>query len=400
MRLTQPKRSYRLTDASVKRLPVPATGNKAYFDDRLAGFGCTVTKAGHRSFFLNYVSRAKERRFTIGSTVEWKAAAARGEAARLKDQLRVNGTDPLAELRAERADPLVSDLCARYVEQHLPKKRARSAADDVSMIKNYVLPSLGPMKVAEVSFSDIDGLHRRITKRGTPARANRVFSLLSKEFSLAIKWGWRSDNPCKGVEKNPENKRERFLTAVEMTRLDEALTKHEDKQAADIIRFLLLTGCRRGEALSAKWEDIDLERGIWSKRASVTKQKKNHTVPISGPARQLLAALPRKNHFVFPSAVRPGEHREGIRPAWVEVCQAAGLMGVRLHDLRHSFASVLASSGLSLPVIGSLLGHSNPTTTVRYAHLTDHPLRQAVETAGAIITGQPSAEVVEIKGRR
>jgi integrase len=404
MRLTQPKRSYRLTDSSVRQLPVPATGNKAYFDDRLPGFGCRVTAAGYRSFFLNYTSRGRERRFTIGSTVEWKAAAARAEAARLKDQLRVNGADPLAELRAERADPLVSDLCARYEEQHIPKKRYRSGLEDKAMIASYVIPHLGTLRVAEVSFSDVDGLHRKITKRGTPARANRVASLLSKMFSLAKRWGWRTDNPVKGIEKNHEEPRSRYLSGAEIARLTEALAAHPDQQAANVVRLLLLTGARRNEVLTMTWSQLDAEGRVWTKPSAHTKQKKVHRVPLSAPARLLLSELragaAEVETYVFPSPTRPGAHRENVKRAWREVCQTAGLEGVRLHDLRHCYASILVSAGNSLPTIGALLGHTQPQTTARYAHLADDPLLAATETAGAIITGQPSAEIKQLKGRR
>jgi len=384
--------SQELTDAIVKALEAPRKGNKIYYDARLPGFGCRVTAAGERAFILNFRTRSgRERRFTIGRADRahgWSAAAARKEASALKDRIRA-GFDPLAELEAEREAPTVGRLCERYEEEHLPKKRQSSRRDDKGMITKEVLPIMKHLKVAEVTFSDIDGLHRKITKRGRPHRANRTVALLSKMFNLAIKWGWRSDNPAKGVERNPEIKRERYLMADELARLTKALASHEDQQAANIIRLLLLTGARSGEVRSATWDQFDLKNGIWTKPGGTTKQKTLHRIPLSAPARQLLAGLraaskPKSEaEYVFPG--RLGSYRQNIKDAWVEISKTAKINGVRMHDLRHTFASLLASAGLSLPVIGALLGHTQPQTTHRYAHLLDDPLRRATERVGALV---------------
>jgi integrase len=215
-------------------------------------------------------------------------------------------------------------------------------------------------------------------------------------FSLAIRWRWRPDNPCRGIERNPENKRTRYLSSDELGRLTAALAAHEDQQAANIIRLLLLTGARKGETLAAKWEDFDLEAGVWTKPGATTKQATEHRVPLSAPARQLLAGMPREGEYLFPGARARG-HRVDLKGPWPAICKAANLKGVRLHDLRHTYASVLASSGQSLHVIGALLGHTQPSTTHRYAHLLDDPLRAATETAGAVITGAPKARVARVR---
>jgi integrase len=390
--------SQKLTDTIVKSLPIPARGNKVHYDSAVKGFGCRVTAAGGRAFVLNYRTRqGRERRFTIGSFPEWKTAAARQEAEELKKRID-RGEDPLAEIQAGRDAPTVADLCARYLEEHAPKKRTHD--DDVRVINNFVLPAMKHLKVAEVTFSDIDGLHRKITKRGTAIRANRVMSVLSKMFSLAIRWGWRADNPASGIEKNPEHKRERYLSSAELDALTKVLAEHEDQQAANIIRLLLLTGARRGELLTATWDQFDLTEGVWTKPSSLTKQKKTHRVPLSAPARQLLAELhvgADALAYVFPGRHGHG-HREGVRKAWDAICQRAGITGVRVHDLRHTYASLLASSGLSLPVIGALLGHTQTQTTQRYAHLLDDPLRQATERVGAIISPSTKAEIHKLRG--
>jgi integrase len=399
--------SQRLTDGIVRGLPAPATGNKIEYDAKVRGLGVRVTTAGARAFILNYRTKSgRERRYTIGSFPDWKVAAAREEAERLKRQID-SGGDPLADVQAERGAPTVADLCDRFEKEHLPKKRPSTQNDYKAAIERYIKPELKHRKVAEVIPADIDALHRKITEagdRGKPApyRANRVAAVLSKMFNLAIRWGWRLDNPVKGVERNQEHKRQRYLSITELANLTRALGKFEDQQAANVIRLLLLTGARRGEVRAARWADIDLEEGVWTKPGATTKQKTFHRVPLSAAAVQLLKELRKEadddQEYVFPG--RSSGHRVNVNDAWVVLCAAAKIKGARLHDLRHTYASVLASAGQSLPVIGALLGHTNPTTTHRYAHLRDDPLRQATETVGAIITGKPSADVVPLKGGR
>jgi integrase len=395
----------KLTDSIVKRLPAPETGNLVHYDTKVAGFGCRVTKGGARSFVLNYRTRGgRERRFTIGSAKEWKTGAARNEAIELKKRI-YRGEDPLAEIEADRNAETMADLCDRFIEEYLPRKRPKTVREYKAAIEGYIRPALKHRKIAEVAFSDIDGLHRKITKggkrgKGAPYVANRTIALLSKMFSQAIRWRWRADNPCKGVERNHEEKRQRYLSPLEITALSGALAGHADEQAANIVRLLLLTGARKTEALSARWSDLDLEAGVWTKPSAHTKQKAEHRVPLSAPATQLLSALREKAksdaEFVFPG--RSEAHRVEFKRAWAEMCKAAKIASVRVHDLRHTYASLLASAGLSLPVIGALLGHTQPATTARYAHLLDDPLRQATERVGAVVTGKPSAEVVPLRG--
>jgi integrase len=396
--------NHHLTDAAIRRLPIPTKGNRVFFDSTVKGFGCRVTAAGSRSFILNYVTRGgRERRYTIGSCGDWTTTEARTEAKRLR-QLIDQGGDPLADVQAERAAPTVTELCDRFEAEHLPRKRLGTAEDYRRMLRVWIRPHFGEhAKVQDVRFKDVDALHRRITKSGSPYRANRVIAVLSKMFSLAIRWGMRDSNPAKGIEKNTEYSRRRYLSAAELAALTKALAKYPDKRSADAFRFLLLTGARRGEVLAARWADIDLTEGKWSKPPASIKQKDHHEAPLSAPARQLLSEIRAeqgdKRHalpeYVFPGSGETG-HIVEIKKAWRRICKDAGIANLRIHDLRHSFASQLASGGASLPLIGALLGHSNPSTTHRYAHLFDDPQRAAVEKVGAVITaaGKPGADVV------
>jgi integrase len=399
----------RLSDKIVSGLPVPKTGNKITYDapngrgqDWTPGFGIRVTASGGRAFVLNYRTKAgRERRYTIGSPPAWSTAAARSEAASLRRQID-QGEDPLGAIRAGRNAPTVADLCDRFAEEYLPKKRPGTQRDYRAMIAREIEPELGNMKVADVAYSDVDRLHRKITKRGATYQANRTIALLSRMFSLAIRWHYRIDNPAKGIERNVEEKRQRYLSGRELERLTAALAKHDDQQAANILRLLMLTGARRGEVQAARWEQFDLAAGVWTKPASVTKQAALHRVPLNAPARQLLVKLQAADadaEYLFPSRGEAG-HRVELKKDWATICRAAKIGGARIHDLRHTYASNLASAGQSLPIIGALLGHSNPTTTHRYAHLLDDPLRQATERVGAIIAGGAAGAIVPIrKGR-
>ena len=346
----------RLTDASVKRLPLPAQGNRITYDPSTPGFGCRVTAAGHRAFVLTYYNRAgRQRRYTIGSFPDWSVVGAREEARRLK-RLIDQGGDPLAEIEAERGAATVDDLIERFIEEHVSRKRAHTQYDYRNVIERHIRPALGRMKVKEVAWSDVDGLHRRITKAGRATQANRVIAVSSKMFALAIRWKMRADNPVKGVERNQERKRKRYATAAELKRLTDALDKHDDQQAADIFRLCLLTGCRVGEAMSVRSSDVDLTAGLWTKPGSTTKQRTDHVVPLSGPAKQLLAELRGRTNgpWVFPADSAPG-HRVTVQKSWLAICKAAKITGLRVHDLRHYAEFRIMPSDLRIVSTGDAL---------------------------------------------
>jgi integrase len=312
---------------------------------------------------------------------------------------------PQGERNAERSAPTVNDLIEHWRTVHAPKNRPRTVAENEKLIRRWIKPELGTRRVVDIRLVDIEALHRKITARGTLFRANRVLALLSKMFTLAVRAEWRRDNPCRGVERNYEEPRARYLKPDELARLTAALAAYGNKKAVDAIRLLLLTGARRSEVLSAEWAQFDLEGGVWTKPSSHTKQKRAHRAPLSAAAVELLLAIRERQErevevynagrrigqpkrspssFVFPdktgTARMPVLHHD-----WAQLVATAGLSGLRLHDLRHSYASMLASAGLSLPVIGALLGHSAAATTARYSHLLDDPLRAATETVGKIV---------------
>jgi integrase len=384
----------RLTDAIVRKLPVPEVGNKIHWDSDVPGFGIRITAADARAFVLNYRTRAgRARRHTVGRFPAWSTIGARDEARRLR-RLIDQGADPLAGIEAERDAPTMSELIDRFVAEHLPRVRPATQKHYQMLIRTRVRPFFGAhTRVADVTYADVDRMHRKIDK---PYVANRAVAMLRKMFSLAIRWGMRLDNPAQRIGRNPEVQRKRYVAGDELARLVAALAAHPDRQAANIVRMLLFTGARIGEVRSMRWDAISGE-GIWTKPASATKQKADHVVPLSAPALQLLAEIPRRGVFVFPSGKSHTGHAADIDKSWHRITAAAGIAELRVHDLRHSFASQLASGGASLPLIGALLGHSSPATTARYSHLFLDPQRAAVERVGAIVTGAPSAPVVPLK---
>jgi integrase len=381
------------TQASIAKAAPPVDGKpyEIHYDSEVRGLGLRVTKNDARSWIFNYRVHGIERRLTIGAVNHWPLKLARDEARRLR-RLVDQGRDPMAERHAERAAPTMRDLVERWRAERAPKMRPRSRAEYESLIRR-IEPDLGNRKVADVTHQDVDRLHRKITAAGKMVRANRTAAFLSRLFNLAIFWKMRADNPVKGLERNPEQPRHRYLTDAELDRLYAALAAEPDQQSVNIVRLLLLTGARFGEVAAMRWAHLDLgEQPVWTKPAPAVKQAKLHRVPLSREVRDMLLAIkarPERNisPYVFPVRNRWGHPRD-VKRSWARIRKSADLGDLRIHDLRHSFASLLVSAGYGLPMIGALLGHSQPQTTARYAHLIDTAQRQATEHLDALVKGK------------
>jgi integrase len=395
----------KITQRTIKHLDVPERGNRIVWDSELKGFGLRITSAGAVSFFLNYRAHGRQRRYKIGRAPEWTAEAARAEAAKLKPRIDSEGYDPLAEKQRARGEPTFRDLATEYQERHYSAGASEnSKRNDRQMLDGIILPRLGSLRVRAINARDVEKIHRDL--EATPYRANRVLALLSSIFEEAITWKRATENPARGVRRYQEQRRERWLQDDELSRLHVALDKYQDQRAANAIRLITLTGSRKGEVLQAKWDEFDLERGVWTKPSHHTKQKKVEHVPLSGAALELLRGMKPKDATgpLFPGKDGSAA-RVSLRKPWMQVCKAAGLATalivkgkrrkavtkwkpmLRIHDLRHTFASHLVSKGTSLQIVGKLIGHTQMSTTMRYAHLADGALRDATNTFGQIFNG-------------
>jgi integrase len=408
----------RLTETMIKGLTPPKRGERFVYDSELTGFAIKLfapTKAnpkGARTFVLAYRHGGAERRYRIGSWPEWSVTAARDEAKAVRQRID-RGEDPARARQEWREAPTMADLAERYKDEYLPRKSEQSQHDDSVMV-GHILRHIGAdRRVADVHHGDIVALHRAITDSGHPVLANRTVTCASKMFSLTLKpmagedRPWRDQaqgNPCKGVERNVEAAKERFLSRAEIAAVVEALDAYGRTSAADCIRLIMLTGCRPGEAMLATWAQFDAQPGFWIKPAATTKQRKDHKLPLSAPALQLIDEIRARRgrvestDYVFPGQ-RLGQPLQQVRVCWHAVCKRANLTDVRIYDLRHTFAAMGAGGGLSLPIIGRLLGHTQSRTTQRYAHLADDPVREAADKiAGAITKAGQGGNIARLRG--
>jgi len=374
----------------------PSEKDVIVWDTELTGFCVKVTPRGRKTFYLYYRNKAgDQRRPSIGVHGSIQPEAAREIAKRWLLEI-AQGGDPSLNREQHRKAPNVAELCERYLSDHAEvRKKASSIAGDRQLIRLYVVPKLGSRKVGSVTRTEVAALHHSL--RGTPYMANRVLALTSKMFALAERWNLRPDgsNPAKNVDRFREQKRERFLSAGEVGKLWVALSAPDlgvSSSALSAIKLLMLTGRRLNEILQLKWSYIDLDTRTL--RLPDTKTG-SLLVPLSGTAVSLLAdmkASAGECEYVI-EGQRAGQPLVNLQKPWRLIRSRVGLDDVRLHDLRHSYASMGAGLGMSLPMIGRILGHSNSATTARYAHLATDPVRAAIDAIdvafGQMATSQP-----------
>lgn len=392
------------------------------WDSVFTGFGVRVRISGKKSYVAAYRLGGRNtpwRRVTIAAVGVITIEEARKEAVRIIAGARL-GHDHAALKAKKRAEMTVAEVCDLYLAEGCETKKASTLSTDRGRIERHIKPLLGKKLIGEATRADIEKfmrdvangktaadvktcLHGRAIVEGGKGTASRTVGLLGGIFSFAISRHLRPDNPVRGVKRYPDRKGETFLSPVELERLGGALSAAEatgaNPAAVAIIRLLAFTGARKSEIASLLWSEVDLERGYIRLGDSKTGAK---VFPIGAPAIEVLAGLPRVEGalFVFPAASGDTSF-QGVDKVWRKVRVAAGFPSLRLHDLRHSFASVGLARGDALPVIGAILGHVDVKTTSRYAHLTDDPVRQAADaiakTVHAAFTAKPKADIVPLK---
>lgn len=365
----------------------PTASPRLYFDDELARFAVRVMATGVKSYVVQYRSDGRTRRFTFGKVGVLTPEEARDQARQLLAAVD-RGEDPAQARLERRAAATMADLCQRYLDQHVAVRcKPTTSAGYRRTVQLFIIPALGVMKVADVERRHVADLHHRL--RRTPYQANQAVAVLSKMFNLAELWGMRPDgsNPCRHVSKYREIKRERFLSAAEMGALGTALSEAEADGSETIsaiaaFRLLILTGCRLGEIQTLKWDYIQGDFIALPDSKSGAKR-----VMLGQAALLVLSRLPRdpENPYVITGKL-PGAFLTDLQHPWRRIRARAGLNDVRIHDLRHSFASSAVGMGESLPMIGKLLGHTQVQTTARYAHLAHDPLKSANERISAEIS--------------
>ncbi|CAN7435657.1 site-specific integrase [Rhizobium sp. LjRoot30] len=397
-----------------------------YYDTDVKGFGLRIAPTGARSWILEYRPGAggravAKKRLKLGSPSTMSPEDARETAIKTLARVTLGG-DPAAARSDERRAESVADIADRFLSDHvLVKRKGRTHAEYSALVERYIKPVLGSMRGSLVTPADVARLQAAVTRgkadkgNGNRTIANRTLAVLSAMFTWASKHGLvQGLNPVKAVERFKENKKDRYLTTTELTALGEALheaettgipyevdsTKAKSKHAAKeqnrrtvygvhavaAIRLLLLTGARRREILDLRWTEVDLERGVLFLPDSKTGRK---TIVLSSAAIAILEGLPHVGRFVIASAsagTKDEKPRADLNKPWGAVLKRAGLENVRLHDLRHSFASIGVGGSLGLPIVGKLLGHTQATTTQRYAHLDTDPLRKAADAIGERIS--------------
>jgi integrase len=410
----------RITKRTVDGLKTTAR-EYVHWDKELKGFGVRVRATGTKSFVAVYRTGGRNtplRRVTIGAVGKIEADKARDEAKAIIRGAEL-GEDRAAVRAKARAELTLAQVCDLYLQEGCETKKASTIATDRGRIARHIKPLLGKRRIGEITRPDIEKFLRDVANgktatdektkprgraivEGGKGTATRTVGLLGGIMSFAVARQLRSDNPVRGVKRYPDQKGETFLSAADLAKVGAALTSLEAEGASPsaiaIIRLLAFTGARKSEIASLKWSELDLERGYLRLGDSKTGAK---TIPIGAPAREVLASrsVVDGSPYVFPAGSGKG-HFQGVERVWAKVKLTAGFSNLRLHDLRHSFASMGLARGDALPVIGAILGHADVKTTSRYAHLTDDPVRQTADgiaqSIAAALSGAQTGTVIKL----
>jgi len=402
----------KITGSAVDALMKSARPNRTtfYYDEDLAGFGLYRTTTGTGTFFAEFrpVAGGSKKRLKLGRVGTLKASEAR-EAARRAIANAALGKDLAGNRAEERASLTVAQLLERYIDRTRDKRKA-ATADGYSLIARVnLIPHIGASKAGTVTRQEVQKVHTKIGQSRGKYAANRAIAVLKAAYAWGGKHGHVAEgiNPASGIDRYKEQSRERYLTTSEMKAIGEAMmeaetvglpvnagdAKHAPKgqlvvmspYATAAIRLIMLTGCRLREILNLRWSEVNLERGVLRLPDSKTGRK---TVFLPTAAVDIIKGLTPIGSYVIAGESAGTKHekpRADLKRPWAAICKRAGVSGVRIHDLRHTFASIGVGGSLGLPIIGALLGHADPGTTQRYAHLADDAARRAVNIIGTEI---------------
>lgn len=419
----------RVTKQSADKLACPAGADRTFlWDTDLEGFGVCAFPSGKRVYVIQYRKDGRSRRATIGTHGKLTADQARTEAKKMLGAVQ-QGVDHVAQRKAARAVPTFAVIAERFLAEHVGRKRKPRTRDAYRvLLDRHVIPAIGQVRLTDLRRADVNRMHAAMID--APGAANRAVSLISAVWNWAAKAGEceHGANPARGIDRNPEAPKDRFLSIAELGALGAALAKGEteglpwdadedgpkakhiakspnrqrrlDPFAVAAIRLLIFTGARLREVLHLKWASVDFDRAMLLLEDSKTGRK---AIYLSATALSVLSEIPRTSSaYVFPG-VDSAKPRADLKRPWQAVAKEAGLTGLRIHDLRHTFASYGVGASLGLPIVGSLLGHRHAQTTQRYAHLASDPMHRAADTIGATLqaalSGSATKAPTRLRGR-
>ncbi len=378
---------FKLTKRSVEGLEI-TDSDYLIWDQDVRGFGVRIYPSGKKTYLVQYRAGRRTRRVTIGQHGVLTSDQARTEAKQLLAAV-ARGQDPSALRHAKRHAPTIAGLCDRFLDEYVDQQcKPTTARDYRSIIRRFIRPKLGPIAISEINRADVVAFHHSL--RETPYQANRAASMLSKLFNLAEDWGLRpaGSNPARRIKKYREEEKKRYLSDDEQMRLGEVLAEaleegSETIHAVSAILLLIYTGCRLSEILTLRWDYVT------SHHLELPDSKTGRRrIPLPREAYEILAEMPRENGnpFVILGDVE-GQRLVNLQKPWNRIRKRAGIPDVRMHDLRHTYASVAMKDGIDPFTLKEILGHKNLTTTLRYAHLADEAVHRAAGSVAARLAG-------------
>jgi integrase len=385
----------RLTKDAIERAKAPEAGRKERFirDDVVRGLGVRITASGTKSLIFEARIKGRPRRLTLGQWPDLNVALARERALEMRTAI-AKGENPHAAHLVQKREATFGELADRYMNEYARiHKKPRSISDDEYYLAHYIPQNWRLRRLSDINRSDIERLHTGLGKERGRYPANHSVRLLRHLFNWAIDHEMlRTGNPAQRLKLFKENKRERYLSPAELSRVNEALLEEPDWRWQTYFPLALMLGTRKSELLAMRWSDIDLTARTW--RIPETKAGNSHLLPLPTPVAAMLETLPSRNasEWVFPGEGASGHIVEPAK-AWQRIRKRAGVPDVRIHDLRHTLASWLVAQGFNLPLIGRALNHTQTSTTARYAHLALDPVRAALEQTAALMTGTSGREV-------